>query len=233
MKSPLRHRHQRGLSLVELMVGIAIGFFITGAAVLVATSQLTDTRRLLLDTQLQQDLRATADIITRELRRAGSAGSTEIPQNGIWHPTTASVTESSFFPISPPDDESASSEVEFRYRRGSGVEGPFGFVLEGGVIRSLIGLTYQELTDPLTMTVTDFAVTADPEQVFQVPCPRTCPDGTTDCWPSLIVRGYQVSITAESPTDGDVVRTIRSHVRLRNDWLRHNDPGVSNRACPA
>ena len=64
-------RSQRGLSLVELMVGIAVGLFVVAGAVMVVTTQLGDNRRLLLDAQLQQDLRATLDIVTREVRRAG------------------------------------------------------------------------------------------------------------------------------------------------------------------
>lgn len=222
----------RGLSLVELMVGIAVGLFITGAATLVVTSQLADTRRLLLDTQLQQDLRATTDIITRELRRAGSAGSTTIAQNGIWFPTVGNVVENSWTGITP-DDGEASSNVEFRYRRSGGNEGPFGFKVEGETVKSLIGGVWQELTDSRIMRVTELTVTPDAEQTFQIPCPRTCPGGGTACWPTLSVRGYQVLITAESRVDPDVVRTLRSHVRVRNDQVRFNGPGVANRACPA
>ena len=72
----------RGLSIVELMVGIAVGMFVLAGASLLASSQLSDNRQLLLETQVQQDLRATADLIARELRRGGywaNAGSTVWP----------------------------------------------------------------------------------------------------------------------------------------------------------
>jgi type II secretory pathway component PulJ len=232
MLTPGRRR-QLGLSLVELMVGIAVGLFIIGAATLVVTSQLADTRRLLLETQLQQDLRATSDIITRELRRAGSAATTTMAQQGIWHPATGAVVPNNMATISPPDDEEASAEVQFRYERSASQLGPFGFKLEEGIVKSLIGANWQELTDSRVMTVTGFNVTADLPLEFQVPCPRKCPDDTTDCWPTLIVRSFEIAITAASTIDDSVVRTIRSRVRTRNDWLRHNDPGVANRACPA
>jgi type IV pilus assembly protein PilW len=223
---------QRGLSLVELMVGISIGLFIAGAATLVVTSQLADTRRLLLDTQLQQDLRATVDIVTRELRRAGSVGGTTRAQEGIWFPTASNVFENPWIVITP-DDGEASDSVKFGYRRSPGNEGPFGFKLESGTIKSLIGGVWQELTDGRIMRVTAFRVTPDAPQSFQIPCPRKCPDGSTDCWPTLAVRGYEVLITAESRVDPALVRTLRSHVRVRNDAVRFNHPGVSYRACPA
>ena len=67
-----RSGSQRGLSIVELMVGIAIGLIIVAAASLLMSGQLNENRRLLAETQLQQDLRAASDIITRELRRIGA-----------------------------------------------------------------------------------------------------------------------------------------------------------------
>ena len=81
----------RGLSLIELMVGIAVGLFIVAAATVLVSGQLGENRRLMLDTQLQQDLRATADIITRELRRANANSPSE---NFISYPTRAAQENS-------------------------------------------------------------------------------------------------------------------------------------------
>ena len=64
-------RAHRGMSLVELMVGITVGLLVVAGASLLVSSQLSENRRLLLETQVQQDLRATADIIARQLRRSG------------------------------------------------------------------------------------------------------------------------------------------------------------------
>ena len=66
-----RSRAGRGLSIVELMIGIAIGLFIVAGATLMLTTQLGDNRRLLLEAQIQQDMRAAADMISRDIRRAG------------------------------------------------------------------------------------------------------------------------------------------------------------------
>ena len=64
------------------MVGVAIGLFVVAAASMLVVTQLSDNRRLTLETQVQQDLRASADIITRELRRAGHWGKA---RDGVWY----------------------------------------------------------------------------------------------------------------------------------------------------
>lgn len=74
-------RPARGLSLVELMVGIAVGLMVVAGASFVAVNQIGDNRRLTLETQVQQDLRAAADLIVRDLRRTGYWGNS---QQGLW-----------------------------------------------------------------------------------------------------------------------------------------------------
>ena len=76
---------QRGLSIVELMVGIAVGLFVVAAASTLVATQLSDNRRLMLETQVHQDLRAAADIITREVRRSGywNAAPTQLAVPGV------------------------------------------------------------------------------------------------------------------------------------------------------
>ena len=62
-------RRARGLSIVELLVGIAVGLFVLAGATLLVSSQLSDNRQLMLETQVQQDLRASADLIARPTPR--------------------------------------------------------------------------------------------------------------------------------------------------------------------
>jgi len=76
---------QGGLSMVELMVGVAVGLFVVAGATVAVSNQLGDNRRLMLETQIQQDLRATADLIAKDLRRAGYWGAAEA---GVWHAAT-------------------------------------------------------------------------------------------------------------------------------------------------
>lgn len=222
-------RFQRGISLVELMVGIALGLFVVAAAGLVVTTQLGDNRRLLLETQLQQDLRATADIITRELRRAGAVANAE---GIVWQPGSTPQVN----PLQTVALADGGWDVHFRFERAPGITGPFGYKLEGGVVRSLLGGAAQELTDGNVMNVTAFTVTPAFSAPLQVACPRDCdPDPAVDdtsCWPTLIVRSYIIDISAQARADPAVQRSLRSQVRLGNDMLQSNLVPASGNLCP-
>ena len=75
------YSNQRGMTVVEIMVGLAVGLFVllAGAGIL-ATFSGAD-RRMLLETRLLQDLRATSDTITRDIRRAGYWANAS---TGVW-----------------------------------------------------------------------------------------------------------------------------------------------------
>ena len=215
-----RRGHQRGLSVVELMVGIAVGLFVVSAAVLMISTQLGDTRRLLLETQLQQDLRAASDIIARELRRASAWGSASMT---IWRPgQTTNVTSNPFGAVTAQDEGAG---IDFRYQRRPGEEGPYGFmVAEGGILKSRLGLAgWQELTDADVMNVTQFNVELTDERSDPLPCPTACADGTTDCWPRVVTRTARIDIAAQARSDSQIQRTVTTYVRLRNDKVEFNN----------
>jgi len=239
MKIKVLRPVKRGLSLVELMVGIAVGLFIVAAATVMATGQLGENRRLLLESQLQQDLRATSDIISRELRRAGAYMDAQnlvsTTTNSDPPQTTAAVANAQTV-VTPASG--ASSEVTFKYiRNNSGHEGPWGFKLEGGVIKTQLvnsstgaSLGWQELTDGTVMEVTAFSVDVRPDSPVEVPCPKLCPSGDTTCWPLMYVRDFVVTITARLRSAPEVTRTTRSTVRARNERVEFRTGGPT--ACP-
>ena len=240
-RAPFRDRrtslrlHQRGLSIVEILVGAAVGLFIVAGAAMLVGTNLSENRKLVIDAQIQQDLRATADIITRELRRAGTW---RLSENGVWVPDAAPTTNLGIAvaPLSTP-----ATQVDFRYERISGAQGQSVFKLEDGRIKSLLTLPagWQDLTDRNVMVVTAFSVTPrhvdEPSgatyAVEKLPCPKLCADTTTNCWPTLRVREFQIDITGQSALDASVQRSVRTIVRLRNDHVAPA-PGSAS-LCPA
>lgn len=220
-------RRQVGLTLVELLVGIAVGLFVVAAAATLMSAQLVDNRKLLIETQIQQDLRASMDIITRQLRRAG-AQDWNLAQNGLALPTGSGGSSNTLAVLSPtlnPDNR-----VDFSFYRNAAEQGPYGYQLVGGVIQTLVGGRWQDLTDSNTLNVRSFTVTPNNVASAVLPCPKLCPDGTSNCWPTLVVRDFVVAITAEAKNDPTVQRTMTNEVRLRNDWLRFDNP--VNPVCP-
>ena len=81
------------MSLVELLIGITLGLFITGAGITAFVVHLRESRSLIAQSRLMQDLRATTDLITRDLRRAGYWGDAAA---GVWprDPATGSSATS-------------------------------------------------------------------------------------------------------------------------------------------
>ncbi len=223
-------RGQAGLSLVELLVGITIGMFIVAAAAFVLSSQLNDNRRLVVEAQIQQDLRATTDIITRELRRAGYWKNAP---DGIWVAGATSVKTNPYSTVALPGDAATGSEVRLSYFRPPAVgeldndlvddREQAGFRLNGGALQVLLGAgNWQTLTDPNTLKLTRFVVTLASQPVPLV-CHTTCVDAAT-CPPRINVRQLSVAIEGEAASDARVKRSMNSTVRLHNDTITGSCP---------
>ncbi|MCU0920251.1 MAG: prepilin-type N-terminal cleavage/methylation domain-containing protein [Burkholderiaceae bacterium] len=223
-----RRRAARGLSLVELLVGIAVGLIVVAGASFVAVNQLGDNRRLMLETQVQQDLRAAADIVARDLRRAGYWGAAE---TGAWQGNDPTVAANPYTELDPASAGAAVAQVNFSYSRDLAEDNAvdddkerFGFKLEGGAIKMLIGGVWQSMTDTNVLEVTRFDITVDRQSVQQA-CFNECPGGGTSCWPTQDVRRFSVEIDGRAASDAAVRRSVRESVRLRNDTRAG--------ACPA
>lgn len=224
----LGRRHgQRGLSLVEMMVGIAVGLFVVAGAATLASTQLVENRRLLLETQVQQDLRAASDIITRELRRAGYD---TFPESKVWSPAAGSSAPSSNSKAGLITGQGG-DVVTYRYDRPSAsVLDTFGYQWTNATIRHRIGTAVQDLTDPRALKITDFHVDLEDVGSQQLACPKLCVDGSQDCWPTLALTDAVITITGEAVSDASVTRTVKSRVRLRNDGVTFNVSATQ--VCP-
>lgn len=213
-------RRERGLSMVELMVGVAIGLFVVAGATVAVSNQLGDNRRLMLETQMQQDLRAAADLIARDLRRGGYWGAAE---SGVWNASTVSVASNPYTSMSATVSGTAASAVTFAYSR-SAVENnaidatdESGFRLSNaGVIEMRTGGGWQALTDVNTMRVTNFQVILTKSDIA-LACFNACPIGAVNCPPTQSVREFEILIDATAVHDASVQRSVRSKARLRND----------------
>ena len=188
-------RPTRGMSIVELMIGITIGLFILAGATLVVTGQLSEGRRLLTDTQIQQDLRAATDIIARDVRRAGYTG--KAPLN-IWPTTVADGLVNPYADITPEgaaatvagDGVTLSLEYSISDATNPGDENNilddyemsgFRYNPATKTIEILLGRdNWQALTDPQTVLITKFKIIIS-SQYLTVPCAQTCPVGVAGC----------------------------------------------------
>ena len=229
-------KSQTGMSIVELMVGIAVGLLVTAAATLLMSGQLVENRRLVTETQLQQDLRAATDIMTRELRRTG-ADTEALILKTIWYPGTPEVLRNeSAEGLSTP-----TGEIVYDYNPAS-TGGPYAYRLVGTQLRANLAGTsgLQDLTDANIMKVNGFVpqVSVEPTlSAIVLPCPMLCPGGDTACWPTVNVRLVSIAVTAEAKRDSTVQRAISSAARIRNDRVTYSNTttlpsGPAPQLCP-
>ena len=142
-------RCQTGLSLVELMIGLALGLFISAAGFAAFAEQWREHRHATLAMRLQQDLRSAAELVARDLRRAG-----------YWAAPAAS-RPNPYAAFAP--QAAASDAASYAYSRDAienhvldGTE-QFGLRLRRGVIELQLGAGgWQALTDAGTLVVTEF-----------------------------------------------------------------------------
>lgn len=217
----------RGLSLVELMVGVAVGLFLVSGVLAISASNLDKSRRMLADVRFNQDLRAALDLVTRDLRRAGFWG------NAITG--TQAIGATSATAQNPYAASSGSTEAGFSYRfsrdatenDSMDASEQFGFRVLDGVLQMRSDADgWRDVTDTKVLSVADGGLAITPSETV-LPlghlCPRPCNAGTPNC-PTVTVRSYAVTLSATSAADPATVRQLRTSVRLRNDQLAGRCP---------
>ena len=75
---PAAAASQRGLSLVEMMVGLALGLLVLGGALLLMTHQARALLGLSQSSRFDQDLQEALDVVVREIHRAGFRNSSKL-----------------------------------------------------------------------------------------------------------------------------------------------------------
>jgi type IV pilus assembly protein PilW len=221
----VKARHAaRGLALVELMVGLALGLFVVAAAGTALAAHARDSRRLLLAARVQQDLRITADLVVRELRRAGRWRAAEAV---VWSADLpASAAANPYAGLAGFEAGQPTSAGSLLYERADGGSA-IAMRLQGGAVEWRIGAgVWQQLTDPALVTVTRFDLllrqqTLDLGRFCALPCPAADPA----CSPTQAQREIQLVLEAHATGEPALQRTLRAGVRPRADALTG--------ACPA
>lgn len=231
MHSSRRSRLQRGLSIIELMVGVAIGMFIVGGAIKLFIDMFGNNRRLLIETRVNQDLRAAADVIARDLRRAGywRNAASGVGTTAVANPySSAAVTTVAASGVTYAYDKDGVDTVDTTTEQ-------FGFRVTGNVIEMRVGGGWQQLTDPNTVQITNPNLVQNAASAVQwasiadsCPCvgagtcvaPTSAASVVAGNWPQVGVRWVDVVIEGRSATDVRVTRRVIESVRLRNEQGR-------------
>jgi Tfp pilus assembly protein PilW len=245
MRLPLQ---QRGLGLVELMVGITVGLIVAAGASMVAVNQINDHRRLMLETQVQQDLRAAADLLQQDMRRAGFRGDASylayVPASGVGAAVEVPAQAASANPFTPLAalDTDDVKQLEYTYARTDSGGGftirdtpqskeHFGIRWDkrSKVLYLKLGLkadgtaNWQPVTDPATVQIIDFDIRVRTQDISLSDfCDEDC--SGAGC-PKQQVRRVDFMLRGRAVHDAAVVRTLNGTERVRADAITG--------ACPA
>jgi prepilin peptidase dependent protein B len=221
-------RSAHGLSIVELLVGIAVGLFVLAGATMVATNQISDNRRLLLETQIQQDMRTAMDVIVRDIKRSGySFHADQLPAVGT-SPLSIGYSPAGALDAVNPLLYTYSAVAESSDNRTANPADPTddndfkGFRLNSGVIQVQLGRgNWQPLTDGDVVSITNFTATevkGPPVPLPTATCSTTPCVSTSGCGPARVVtRVIQLQMVGEARHDPSVRRELNTAVRVRND----------------
>lgn len=221
-------QRRRGLSLVELMVGITVGMLVVAGGLSLSARNLGNSKRLLAEARFNQDLRAAADLISRDLRRTGYWGNAILGTRAIG---TSSVTaKNPYYTSATAAYETGPGTDGFTYRFSRDAtendaldaNEQFRFRVSGGALQMQQDAQgWMDVTDPKVLKVATNGLVITPSVTTLALghlCPKLCAAGTPNC-PTTTVRSYAVTLTASSVVEPSLVRTLQSTVRLRNDQL--------------
>lgn len=203
------------------MVGLALGLLIVAGASALLLTDMLGSRRLQVETKLEQDLRSAMDTLTRDLRRSGYWSNSSIKTNLTSNPhATLTLTESPptiAFSYSRDSNDSLESNEQYAFRLDTASNG------SGGIVLSL-DANWLALLDTETMELDRLnsnivrlqqdgstALIEDPITLDHA-CPHGC---ATAC--QISVRAYRITLVGIAKADQSVRRTLTSTVRVRND----------------
>ena len=223
-------RSSRGTTLLEILIGLTVGLFVVAGGLAMLANFTGENRRLLLETRLAQDLRAASDLITRDIRRAGywtastssvwTPGGPAVPPQNAYRAFIPGSCDASPLAAAVPSPAASASAlcyyVEQDTNNAADASDRYGFKLQSGVIYAMLaGGAAQPLTDPNTITISDFVMTPRSQALSAAGfCKSTC---TVNC-PRVVVREFEVLIKGNVPGNATINRFIRSDVRVRNDY---------------
>jgi len=217
---------QQGFTLLEALLSVSLSLVVTAAMVALMSNTLGSTSRIVNMTKLTDDVRATMQMLTRDVRRSsynanamycyanedcGSDGSATLAADI----NIAAGGECFTFLLDRDHDGDSTEDDAGGFRRET-----FG---EVGVIQMWIGdaspdcaagdANWAQVTNPDSMDITAFSVDDDlsyTEVIF---------DGGAGNTISQKVRKLRVNLQARLTADDSITREIEDVISVRNDLL--------------
>lgn len=229
------HDKQSGFTLIELLISIVIGLIILAAVVGLFVSMTKSDSDNLKAIRLNQELRATMSLISRDLRRAGAnrnaaldstpppsnpfsvAGGTRLAIANYNGKANAQVTYS--YDVDP--NAAACTSENFGYRWNSNTANDGMWTVESFASSSVAGCgagAWTSVTDGDLVEITDDGQTLSPGYVAGAPRGLQFADAVIN---EAGVRIHQITVTiwGRLKKDHAVMRSLTETIRIRNDEM--------------
>jgi type IV pilus assembly protein PilW len=228
-------RHQTGVTLMEIMIGLALSLVVTTSMVVLMSNSLGTTTRVIQMTQLSDELRNSISMMTRDLRRANYSANaaycyanSDCGVDGAANQTALLVPSDQCmsFNLDRNQDGDASTDDAGAFRRNE--DGGVGFlemwVGGSGEGEDPCGLggSWLRLTDPNIVDIDVFAITlVNLQDSLAEDGGATLTQNTREV---NIQIGGRLRIDENDSSRPEIRREIEDTIRVRNDFLVRTGP---------
>jgi type IV pilus assembly protein PilW len=224
---------QRGATLVELMVGLALSLIVTASMVGLMSNSLGSTTRIVQMTQLTDELRNSMSMLSRDVRRAN------YNPYALYCYANANCgvddVDTGLVNVQWDIDTATASCIRYSLEREINADGSLGTLSGGGLRREVtadgIGTLeiwtgndeppancaddadWLRVTDPNFVNITEFTV--DESNSFE----ETVTDSDGNVLANLRTREVQIAIGGNLVRDASIAKRIEDVIRVRNDFV--------------
>ena len=227
---------QRGYTLIELMIGLLIGTIVLAAAVTFFVTLLSGQRDHNQIVRLNQDVRAMADLMVRDIRRAGfltanpASNAALLLNNPYFNTASAGATTDLnvlnsgscilyAYNADNTDPPSVATSHRFGFRlSGTDVQ----IRISGDTNENCTNGSWETMNSPgvdvasLVFTVSSAEYNATTESVSA----GSCSTGES----CVVVRTVNMTLDAELESDSSIQQSIEETIRIRNDKFIESYP---------
>ena len=235
----MKKKSSSGFSVVELMIGLALGLIVILGLERIFVASFRVNAQTISVTNLNQQLRATMETMSRELRRAGYwADSLQDISNNFQANTFVAVTTRDYASdaiVLPGnaatcitygydrnnDGDFAGDASEWRGFRFNSDDGTVELKTEGtvaGTCAAGVSDKWASFIDQDRVVIDALSFTLNEREVAVDVNEDACPGGPPTEF-VVFVRDVDISLTAHLASDDSVDRTLRDSVRIRNDRI--------------
>lgn len=228
---------QRGFTLVEMMISIALGIIVTGALATFAVSMVRSNSENISMTRLTQDLRASMNVAVREVRRSGydsNAVTTALSSSDPSAYLTVVADQANSCVTYTYDRGESPKKTESRAFRLNATSGTMQMKVDSAAVDCASGTGWSDVSDPNVVQITKFT----PKLMETRFCGELGEYKDSDGnYHAVLARGsvrtLAVCVKGNLRSDSSISRHVSDVIRLRTERLKFNTNEPVDTKCTA